>query len=343
MECPRLKHYARLNWDGSIGRCGHMVNPKTFKSFDEMESSDWLRKLKDNMAGNKWPDECMRCAATEKLNGHSIRLSAIDRHRILYAQNKDYLIVGGVLDNVCNSACISCNENLSTKIGGLISKDYPRYNNYDKLRTFPQERIFEIDVNGGEPSASKNYKKLLQNLPVNVKIIRINTNGSKFIEELPAILERGIRIIITLSLDGVGDVHDYARWPIKWNKHQLIVQKYLDLREQYPKLCNIDAWTTVSCLNIGDLDNIYDYVMKLQIGHQYGLLVRPTPMCIEYTNTFTVQAKEKIKSSRYPLVRNLLPKVASREDNTKQLKEFLSKQDRLRNINYQNYYKDLTL
>ena len=343
MECPRLKHYARLNWDGTVGRCGHMVNPETFRSFDEMESSGWLATLKDKMSHNEWPDECMRCATTEKLNGHSIRKSAIDRHRILYAQNKEYLIVGGVLDNICNSACISCNERLSTKIGSLQSREYPRYNNYDGLQKFPLERIFEIDINGGEPSASKNYKKLLKNLPPNVKIIRINTNGSKFIEELPAILERGIRIIITLSLDGVGDVHDYTRWPIEWNKHRTIVKQYLELRNQYPKLCNIDAWTTVSCLNIGDLDNIYDYVTELKIGHQYGLLVTPRSMNIEYSNPFTVQAKEKIKNSKYELIKNLLPKVASKEDNTKELKEFLSRQDQLRDINYQNYYKDLTL
>ena len=343
MDCPRLKHYARLNWNGTVGRCGHMVNPKTFKTFDEMESSAWLRAIKDKMQNGVWPDECVRCQETEKLNGHSIRLSAMDRHRILYSQDKEYLIVGGVLDNICNSACISCNENLSTKIGSLKSKDYPRYNNYDKLQTFPLGKIFELDINGGEPSASKNYKKLLQNLPPNVKIIRINTNGSKFIEELPAILEKGVRIIITLSLDGVGGVHDYARWPIRWNKHQIIVKKYLELRERYPKLCNIDSWTTVSCLNAGDLDNICDYVEELKIGHQYGLLVSPQPMSIEYSNPFTARAREKIKNSKYDTVKNLLPKIASKEDNTKELKQFLSKQDQLRNINYQDYYKDLTL
>lgn len=343
MECPRLKHYARLNHDGSIGRCGHMVNPKTFKSFDEMESSEWLRTVQSEMAANEWPDECSRCAETEKLNGHSIRLSAIDRHRILYAQNKEYLIVGGVLDNICNSACISCNEELSTKIGSLKSKKYPRYNNYNRLQTFPQQRICEIDINGGEPSASKNYKKLLQNLPPNVKIIRINTNGSKFIEELSTIFNKGIRVIITLSLDGVGDVHDYARWPIKWNNHKLIVQKYLELRNRYPKLCSIDAWTTVSCLNVGDLDNIYEYVKSIEIGYQYGLLVNPQPMSIEYSNSFTLKAKEKIKNSKHTMIRNLLPKIACGGDNTKKLKEFLSVQDKMRGINYQTYFKDLTL
>lgn len=343
MECPRLKHYARLNWNGTVGRCGHMVSPKNFNSFDEMESSQWLRSIKDKMSNDHWPEECVRCATTEKLGGFSIRLSAIDRHRILYAQNKEYLIVGGVLDNVCNSACISCNENLSTKIGSLKSKDYPNYNNYDKLQTFPRDRIFEIDINGGEPSASKNYKKLLQNLPPNVKIIRINTNGSKYIQELPSILDQGIRVIITLSLDGVGDVHDYARWPIKWTKHQLMVQKYLELRNQYPKLCNIDAWTTVSCLNIGDLENICDYAEKLEIGHQYGLLVNPQQMSIEYSNPFTLQAREKIKESKNSLVKSLLPTVASKRDNTKELKEFLSIQDKMRSINYQTYFKDLTL
>ena len=45
------------------------------------------------------------------------------------------------------------------------------------LEPASRNRIVELDVNGGEPTASKNYKKLLSNLPSNIRIVRINTNG----------------------------------------------------------------------------------------------------------------------------------------------------------------------
>ena len=63
----------------------------------------------------------------------------------------------------------------------------------------------EVDVNGGEPTASKNYKKLLTNLPRKTKIVRMNTNGSRMIKELEAILRNRIMVIVTLSFDGVDD------------------------------------------------------------------------------------------------------------------------------------------
>ena len=34
MYCPRLRHFVRLNQDGSIGKCGHMVNAMGFKTFN---------------------------------------------------------------------------------------------------------------------------------------------------------------------------------------------------------------------------------------------------------------------------------------------------------------------
>jgi hypothetical protein len=40
MYCPRLDHFVRLNVDGTVGRCGHMINAKRFKSFDELEKTN---------------------------------------------------------------------------------------------------------------------------------------------------------------------------------------------------------------------------------------------------------------------------------------------------------------
>jgi MoaA/NifB/PqqE/SkfB family radical SAM enzyme len=154
-----------------------------------MENSAWLKDLKDQMSNDQWPKECMRCQQSEKVKGESIRTNSIDRHKLLTSVRKDYLIVGGVLDNICNSACQSCNARLSTKIGSLSSKNYQQVDNYQLFKTLPMERIIELDVNGGEPTASKNYKKILNDLPANVKIVRMNTNGSRTIKEIENILK----------------------------------------------------------------------------------------------------------------------------------------------------------
>jgi sulfatase maturation enzyme AslB (radical SAM superfamily) len=303
-----------------------------------MQESDWIKQIQSQMDKDIWPAECVRCQLTEQTSGTSIRLDMIERDRILKSIKKDYLIVGGVLDNICNSACQSCNSSLSTKIGSMEGKNYKRINNYNNFFRLPQDRIVEVDVNGGEPTASPNYKKLLKNLPSSVKIIRINTNGSRMIPEIVNLLEQGVRVIMTLSFDGTETVHDYARWPIKWNDYKENVSKYLMLREQHKNL-RLNCWTTVSCLNVGDLDNIIAYAHDNAIDHAYGLCLSPAPIDIRYENKLTIDAKEKLVSSGNTLLQSIGEICCStNKNNSNELRSFIRAQDALRKISFKDYF-----
>jgi sulfatase maturation enzyme AslB (radical SAM superfamily) len=317
-----------------------MTGAKEFNSFDEMQNSSWLKGIKEKMQEQQWPAECMRCRMTEESTNTSIRLDTIERDRILSAIKKDYIIVGGVLDNICNSACQTCHSGLSTKIGSLSSKDYEKVNNYETFFTFPQDRICEVDVNGGEPTASPNYKKLLKNLPESVKIVRINTNGSKVIAELEELLSKNIRVIVTLSFDGVGNVHDYVRWPVLWKNFDSNVKKYIALRETYANL-RLNFWTTVSSLNVGDLKNIVDYAAQQKIDHAYGFCIRPDVLDIRHENKLTVSAKQSLSSTDNKLLNSIANKCGSfKKNNDTELKKFISSQDSLRNIDYKTYFNE---
>ena len=325
MYCPRLEHFTRLNQNGTVGKCGHMTGGKGFDSFEELEQSKWLQDLKDKMANDQWPDECVRCQRSEAAKGESMRTNSIDRHRILKPLRGDYLIVGGVLDNVCNSACQSCNAGLSTKIGSLESKNYPRVDNLETFNRLPLDRMIELDVNGGEPTASKNYRQVLGRLPNTVRIVRMNTNGSRMIGEMEQLLEKGVKVIVTLSLDGIGRVHDYARWPIKWNNFKDTVDTYLRMRDKY-KLLQLDFWTTVSALNIGNLHEIIKFAGEKKIPHDWAFLTEPSALSVRYKNRFTVPFKHL-----YP------EQIAVDENNEEHLQRFLNRQDRLRNISFEDY------
>jgi sulfatase maturation enzyme AslB (radical SAM superfamily) len=344
MYCPRLDHFVRLNHTGKIGKCGHMTRAPEFNSFEDMQDSAWLKKIKKQMKEKVWPKECVRCAITEETSNTSIRLDMIERDRILNSIQKDYLIVGGVLDNICNSACQSCNAELSTKIGSLSRKVYKKINNYDSFFSLPQDRIVEVDVNGGEPTASTNYKRLLKNLPMSAKIIRVNTNGSRVIPEIEELLKKEMRVIITLSFDGTKDVHDYARWPILWEDYKKSVAKYIELRKQY-KTLRLNFWTTVSCLNVGDLGNIIEYATTVGIDHAYGFCIQPAQLDIRYVNKLTIEAKQQLLSTNNKLLSAIANKCASfNTDNSVELKNFITAQDTLRNINFEDYLSfDLNL
>ena len=337
MYCPRLNHFVRLNQNGSIGKCGHMTNAIGFKTFKELDESEWLDNIKEQMSNDKWPDQCVRCKQTEEISGESIRTKSIERHKVLHKFKDDYLVVGGVLDNVCNSACQSCNAGLSTKIGSLTSKEYPRVNNIENFYKLPQDRILEVDVNGGEPTASKNYKKILADLPSNTKIVRMNTNCSRMIKELEVILKNRAMVIVTLSFDGVGDVHDYVRWPIKWKNYTKTVLAYKNLQKQYP-LLKLIFWTTVSSLNVANLPNILDYTTEHGIDHDWAFLNDPDALNVKYKNKFTTTAKEKLANSSYPVCKDIADKIAIAEDNSEKLDLFIKRQDYIRKINIKDYY-----
>jgi len=321
-----------------------MTQAPEFDSFEDMQNSIWLKKIKKQMEENVWPKECVRCAMTEETSNTSIRLDMIERDRILNSIQKDYLIVGGVLDNICNSACQSCNADLSTKIGSLTGKDYKKINNYDKFFSLPQNRMVEIDVNGGEPTASPNYKRLLKNLPTSTKIIRINTNGSRVIPEIEELLKKEMRVIITLSFDGTGDVHEYTRWPVLWGDYKKSVAKYVELRKKYTTL-RLNFWTTVSCLNVGDLGNIIEYAETVSIDYAYGFCIHPSPLDIRYVNKLTIEAKQQLLSTGNKLLFAIASKCGSFNiDNSEALKNFINVQDNLRNIDFKNYLNfDLNL
>jgi sulfatase maturation enzyme AslB (radical SAM superfamily) len=320
----------RFNPNGTISRCGHMINPAQFNSLEEMESSEWLANIKNQFKQGKWPAECNRCQQTELVDGTSIRLNAIKLDES--ESQKDYLQVGGVLDNVCNSACQTCSANCSTTIGKLTSKIYPQITNADKFLKLPQNRIIHLDINGGEPSVSQNYKYLLENLPPNLKTLRVNTNCAVMLPILKKINSQGIKVTLTVSFDGIGLVHNYIRWPIKWEKFQKNLLEY-----QSYDLHDLNLWTTVSTLNINDLKNILDFAKKHSINHSYGILTHPVALNIGYSNHLTIRAKQIFEADTDPFFNKLSKLVAIGSNNQLKFDEFVETQDRLRNIKIKDF------
>lgn len=322
MFCARLNHFVRFNPDGSVSRCGHMINAPKFDNLNLLESSEWLKNIKYKFDSNIWPNECTRCRQVESINQTSIRINANQSHSKQTKQ--DYLIVGGVLDNICNSACQFCSANLSTKIGSLSDSNYIIIDNSNKFWQLPVDRIVHLDINGGEPSVSKNYKQIINNLPTNVKSIRLNTNCSSVLYELLDITKKGVEVTVTVSFDGIGKVHDYIRWPITYDKFlkNLMIYKSMPI--------SLNLWTTVNALNIGIFNDIIKFASENKIDHSWAILDQPEPLSIKYKNFFTLSAK---------VPDFLLPVVAQERNNEYELFDFLNKQDSIRKINYKNFYE----
>lgn len=276
MHCPRLDHFVRLNPNGTVSRCGHMIKPPEFNTLEELNDSTWLQNIKSQFDSKHWPNECSRCHQTETLHNTSIRLNSIELDKT--ESVTDYLQVGGVLDNICNAACLTCSPSCSTRIGSLYGKVFPIVNNTNKFYQLPIDRIIHLDINGGEPSYSKNYKSLLSNLPPNLKTLRLNTNCNTVLTELTDVVNKGIDVTVTVSLDGIGPVHDLIRWPIPWDAFYKNLLIYRDMP------INLNLWTTVSILNVDDLENIIQFAKDHGINHSYAYLKEPIELSVDNKN-----------------------------------------------------------
>ena len=323
MYCPRLDHFRRIMPDGKIGICGHMTNARSFDDLKSLESSDWVSLLRSKMYLDIWPDECQRCQREEIAGRKSIRQHAFDRDSILRPHRENYLIIGGILDNICNAACQFCDERKSSKIGYLThGSDYKLTENTAAFDSIPRERIIELDINGGEPSNSPNYARLLEDPPQNVKVIRINTNASRFMPSIIPLLDKGIKVIVTISLDGVGKIYEYARWPLRWSTFTEVVDQYRSIDHDN---LSLDFWTTLSAYTVIDLPNIMDYATSVAIPSSVGRLTSPAVLDVKYSNPMTLPAQQ-------------MEGVAVDEDNSSALLAYLRQQDAIRGTRFEDCY-----
>lgn len=309
-----------------------MTDVKEFNSYNEMTQSNWLKNIKKQMSDDIWPKECVRCMEAEKIGNSSVRLSALADHKTFILKNENYLVVDAVLDNICNLACQHCSSKSSTKIGSLKSKNYIIIENVDRFWSLPTDNIVEIDLSGGDPSASKNVQRLFENIPKNVEKVRIYTNGQILISNLQKLIDRNIDVTVSVSIDGIGAVHEYMRWPSTWDRFL----KNLMIYKNMPGI-HLSLWTTVSALNINDLDNIFKFAEENNISHNYSFLSQPKVYNVKYKNYLTKKAKQRFKNSSDQRLVQIAEKIACGIGNQLHLRYYIHKQDKLRKISIKDY------
>jgi sulfatase maturation enzyme AslB (radical SAM superfamily) len=122
------------------------------------------------------------------------------------------------------------------------------------LKELPQllDNVLELKLVGGEPLMNKESYELMRmvNKPSETNL-RIITNGtidpSKFIQ----IAKQFESVVVNISIEGVGPVNDYIRYPSDWNT---ILQTYLKLRKETN--FSVSFVTTINALNINRLPEI---------------------------------------------------------------------------------------
>lgn len=188
------------------------------------------------------------------------------------------------LGNICNLKCRMCNSMTSTsflKEWKEIKEEYPSsiefpeqnkhlhdskyisnwYESQEFWDNLTQNTKFvkKIYMTGGEPLLIKNNLKLLEKLIENGetdKEVLINTNVTLLNEDFLNTFEKFEKPVISLSIDGIGKVNDYIRYPSKW------IDISNNIKKALTKNINIDITFTVSAYNFFNIIPFLEWVSK---------------------------------------------------------------------------------
>ncbi len=173
----------------------------------------------------------------------------------------------------CNSRCVMCN---------IYSMDKSNEMSYEELKLFLKDPIFKevnsVGINGGEPSLVPElprYVDEILNLR-NIKFLNIISNGySKSLLEHTRIIykrcqEKGVHFHISVSLDGVGTIHDNVRGISKaFEKTTASIDEIMKNRHLY---CDtIDVGCTLVKQNIDYIVELDTYATRKSYDIKYRL------------------------------------------------------------------------
>lgn len=177
----------------------------------------------------------------------------------------------------CNSRCVTCN--IWKRQEGASELDPVALKQVLSDPFFAQVRL--VGLNGGEPSMYKRMDELLDALFVLPKLNRIHVISNAIIEhKLTSMMEiikakctgKGIRVYLTISLDGVGEMHNEVRGiPRVFEKTVATIRTINGDKQKY---CDVlDIGTTLSNLNIERVVEIEEFNKSLGIPAYYHLAV----------------------------------------------------------------------
>ena len=158
----------------------------------------------------------------------------------------------------CNSRCLTCN--IWMKRENELSLE-----EWDKVLASLGEAPYWFTISGGEPLMFPDIVDLaiLAYKHCRPGIINIPTNGilKSGPDRVRRILENcpDSQLIINLSLDGVGEKHDFIRGVVgNFEKFEERLEQYFDLRREFSNLV-VGIHSVVSVFSVGHLDELIAY------------------------------------------------------------------------------------
>lgn len=260
----------------------------------EAWNSNTYRDIRKTMLSNERPAMCIRCFREEDAGLESARQAWNKKWKEDKVYNEtptfDIKYIDLRLGNLCNLRCRMCNPYASSQwlkewhlISNKLSKqeharlkrlDWPNdKKTWDNLLPL-LDTVDEVYLTGGEPTIIKEQYILLNylidnNIAHRVKL-KYNTNLTNIPEELVVKWQSFKRVQLNCSIDAIGDLDRYIRYPSDWNT---IVENFNILHKL--KNIYIEIHCTVQMYNILRLQDLIAWVLPYKVKIYFNILNHP--------------------------------------------------------------------
>lgn len=270
-------------------------NGRPYKISDPDAGDYWnspvMTTIRSQLLSGERPEMCERCFREEDAGLESAR----ERWNKNWWQEQDWKVEAEPriryfdirLGNLCNLKCRMCNPFASNQWideWGMVERSLPadEAERLAKMDWFEGDQtwdnifeyadtIEEIYLTGGEPTLAVSQYRLFDRLIEAglAKRIRLkyNTNMTNIPDRMVEYWQHFKRIKINASIDALGDLNRYIRFPTAWSS----VERQLDIFQQMRDAdrCNLQVHITVQIYNIHYLPEILEYLTQRGIPDIY--------------------------------------------------------------------------
>lgn len=269
-------------------------------TFNDIQNSDHMKKLRLEFLEGKKPQTCKRCWDEERSGRVSKRMHTLDRLKGMVDKNiswsadaKPLLFLDLKLGNICNLKCRICGSWSSSTYAAedlnfFTTPELKKQSfSYQMLRdgSWPRENsqfwaelentltdIRYIEFTGGEPFMIQEHFDLLKRL-VDKGLagqieIHYNTNGTQWPQDAEEIWKHFKNVEIAFSIDDVGQRFEYQRSNAVWIEVQDNIARFIALRHKLPNI-RLQICCTVNVFNVYYLNDVARWIYGLTFDFVY--------------------------------------------------------------------------
>jgi sulfatase maturation enzyme AslB (radical SAM superfamily) len=243
-----------------------------------------------------------------------------------------------ITNNTCNATCVTCDSSASSSWATLERKNNVPTEKSWRIRldefpyTLDHSQIQVAAFQGGEPFLSSTNFELLEQILDHGNddcFVSFVTNGSfDLTDHQKYILSKFKRVNFCFSIDGIGPIFEYMRYPLDWNKILSNIQVAKDLGTI------VSVNYTLSNVNLWYHTQTVDWLQQQGINFSLHLVDRPSHF---QPSALPENIKDRIIAGN-PDIAKLLGKHTDQDDqNYQQFLAEIQKQDRWKGISITDY------